>query len=203
MKLYIKKIEGLQIPIKANELDAGYDVIATSDPIIVADKEDIIQAAPLLDEKPDLYRRIAYIEYETNIFIAPKQEYPHNEEGQIRNDYFINWHIEVFPRSSISKYNLVLANSVGTVDTGYRGQVKARFKYVFQPQDFVPRRTERGDFELVGMVNPKYVYQKGDKICQLKPRLNVSIDFELVDELPAVDSRGEGGFGSSGGNSVS
>jgi dUTPase len=211
MKLFIKKIDGLVLPTKANALDAGYDIVATSEPNIVTDKGDVI-TKPIEDD-PIMYRAINYIEYGTNLYWAPDSQ---NESlvisasadasgslcGLITKDSVLNWHIELFPRSSISKYNLVLANGVGTVDTGYRNQVMARFKYIFQPKDFIAHR-ERDTFELVARVDSTKIYQKGDKIMQLKPRLNVDVEFELIDELPAVDSRGLGGFGSSGGNSAS
>ena len=34
----------------------------------------------------------------------------------------------VFPRSSIRKYELVLSNSVGVIDSGYRGELQATFR---------------------------------------------------------------------------
>ena len=34
----------------------------------------------------------------------------------------------LFPRSSISNKDLILSNSVGVIDSGYRGEVKFRFK---------------------------------------------------------------------------
>ena len=34
----------------------------------------------------------------------------------------------VFPRSSIRKYDLILSNSVGVIDSGYRGEIQATFK---------------------------------------------------------------------------
>ena len=39
VKYYIKNVEGLVIPKRANETDAGYDVIATSGPKIVGVKK--------------------------------------------------------------------------------------------------------------------------------------------------------------------
>src|SRR6185369_4003370 len=35
----------------------------------------------------------------------------------------------LFPRSSASNYDLILSNCVGVVDSGYRGEVKFRFKH--------------------------------------------------------------------------
>ncbi len=34
----------------------------------------------------------------------------------------------VFPRSSISNKDQVLSNAVGVIDSGYRGEIRARFK---------------------------------------------------------------------------
>jgi dUTP pyrophosphatase len=34
----------------------------------------------------------------------------------------------VFPRSSVRKYDLSLTNSVGVIDSGYRGEIQATFK---------------------------------------------------------------------------
>jgi dUTP pyrophosphatase len=198
MKLLLKKVPDLIIPSQANPPsekevgDAGYDITATTDPII---RGEFIER-PIDNLK--VWRRVVHIEYGTNLYWAPEQE------GKITG-YDLNgaplaelksYHIELFPRSSISKYNLVLANSVGTIDNGYRAQVLARFKYIFQPEDlvFVP---EAGVQRAYGIVNPEFIYNKGDKICQLKVRENIPVAFEVVDELPA-SGRNLGGFGSSG-----
>jgi len=80
----------------------------------------------------------------------------------------------VFPRSSISKQTLSLANSVAVIDANYRGPIKLRFR-VF------------GDIE----------YTKGDRIGQLVIMPYPKVCFTEVDELDDTD-RGDGGFGSSG-----
>lgn len=161
-KYYIKNVDGLNIPIRANESDAGYDVIATSEPKIVGE----LYSGPS-------YKRIDYIEYETNIYIAP--------EGK--------FHTDLRPRSSISKYNLVLANSIGLIDRGYRNQILARFKYIWNPEDY----SFSGDL-ILGTPNLSKIYKKGDKICQLVPTETHDIEFVVVNELDNND-RG-GGFGS-------
>ena len=38
------------------------------------------------------------------------------------------YYADLRPRSSISKYDLVLANSVGTIDSDYRGELILKFK---------------------------------------------------------------------------
>ena len=81
----------------------------------------------------------------------------------------------LFPRSSISNTGLILANSVGVIDSGYRGEIKFRFKYIPDTAD----------------------YDIGDRIGQLIILPYPSIETEEVEELNSTE-RGEGGFGSSG-----
>ena len=82
----------------------------------------------------------------------------------------------IFPRSSICKTNIALSNSVGVIDSGYRGEIK----FFFSPG---PR--------------PKKNYEVGDRIGQIVIIPYPSI--ELVESDTLSDSeRGTGGFGSSG-----
>ena len=83
----------------------------------------------------------------------------------------------VFPRSSIRKYELVLSNSVGVIDSGYRGELQATFK------------KENGLDSLA--------YKVGDRIAQIMIIPHPPIEFQEVDELSDTE-RGEGGFGSTG-----
>lgn len=82
----------------------------------------------------------------------------------------------VFPRSSIRKYEQYLSNSVGVIDSGYRGEIQATF-------------------------NSRYYadvkYKVGDKIAQLLILPYPSIEFEETNELSSTE-RGDGGFGSTG-----
>jgi dUTP pyrophosphatase len=92
----------------------------------------------------------------------------------------------IFPRSSISNTELVLANSVGVIDSGYRGEVKARFKKtghdtVFS-HDVIKFGTE---------------YDISDKVAQIIILPYPKIEFEEVEELNE-SARGANGFGSSG-----
>ncbi len=36
----------------------------------------------------------------------------------------------IFPRSSISNTGMILSNSVAVIDSGYRGEIMCRFKYI-------------------------------------------------------------------------
>jgi dUTP pyrophosphatase len=84
----------------------------------------------------------------------------------------------IFPRSSISKYSLQLTNSVGVIDSGYRGEVLFKFKTISNKKDFK-------------------LYEVGERIGQLIIMPYPNIELVEVDELSSTD-RNEGGFGSSG-----
>jgi dUTP pyrophosphatase len=83
----------------------------------------------------------------------------------------------VFPRSSIRKYDVSLVNSVGVIDSGYRGEIQVTF------------RKKRG------VVSKKY--DVGDRVCQLMILPFPSVTFIEKDELSSSE-RGEGGHGSTG-----
>ncbi len=174
MKIFVKKIDGLTLPKMGSEVSAGYDIIATSDPKIVGIKSDLVPFAT--GEETQSGRSIDYIEYETNLFIAPSA---------------VTYHTLIHPRSSISKYNLVLANSIGLIDNDYRGMVICRFKYIWQPEDF-RMNTEN---LLSGVVNMNKIYKKGDAIAQLVIEPTVQAEWIVVDDLNQTN-RGDGGFGS-------
>ena len=80
----------------------------------------------------------------------------------------------VFPRSSVSKKeDFYLKNSVGVIDSGYRGEIKLRFN------------------------KSESHYQAAEKIGQLIIIPYPTIYLEEVEELSSTE-RGEGGFGSTG-----
>lgn len=85
----------------------------------------------------------------------------------------------LFPRSSISKRDLTLCNSVGVIDPGYRGEIKLRFKFTAE-EGFAVRS-----------------YQVGDKIGQLIIMERPKIELFQVNEL-SDSERGTDGFGSTG-----
>ena len=92
------------------------------------------------------------------------------------------YYADLRPRSSISKYDLVLANSVGTIDSDYRGELILKFK----PSVYFG--VNRGDDDGV-------MYKVGDRIAQLVILPYPKVSFVEVDELSDTE-RGTGGFGS-------
>jgi dUTP pyrophosphatase len=83
----------------------------------------------------------------------------------------------VFPRSSIRNYDLALTNSVGVIDSGYRGELQATF-----------HKTK-------GLESK--IYEVGERVVQIIIIPHPSIEFQEVEELTNTE-RGEGGFGSTG-----
>ena len=82
----------------------------------------------------------------------------------------------VFPRSSIARTGLILSNAVGVIDSGYRGEIMAKFRRAQVPAE---------------------EYKLGERIAQLIIIPYPEIEFELSNELTDSD-RGSGGYGSSG-----
>ena len=180
MKIQVLKNETYQstdnLPKKGTDRATGFDVVVTSAPEIVGDQYE-----------NGAYKRIDYIQYKTNLKLAVQKDRQFSNFGYTDLDY----DILAFPRSSVSKYNLVLANCIGLIDADYRGEVLLRFKYIWQPEDY----RIRTDNLLEGYVNFNKLYNKGDKVCQLKVTKVENVEFVLVDELDSTN-RGEGGFGS-------
>ena len=88
----------------------------------------------------------------------------------------------LYPRSSISKTKMRLANSVGIIDAGYRGHIMAMF-------------------DVIGTTNTNYegkAYERYIQICS--PGL-IPMTVEIVDnieDLGEKTERGQSGFGSTG-----
>ena len=94
----------------------------------------------------------------------------------------------IFPRSSICKKDLSLANSVGVIDSGYLGEVSFKFKPTLRKSAWNSGVYETDDVD---------EYEIGERIGQLIiipiPQINLVECDDLGDS-----ERGVGGFGSSG-----
>lgn len=86
----------------------------------------------------------------------------------------------IFPRSSIHKVTQTLSNSVGVIDSGYRGSIKFKYKPTLK----------YGGGEV-------QTYEIGDKIAQIIIIPYPQIELEEVEELTQTE-RGASGYGSSG-----
>ena len=90
------------------------------------------------------------------------------------------YELQIRPRSGLAyKKGITVLNSPGTVDTGYRGEIKVL---------------------LINLSNEDFNWEKGERIAQgvISPR--VSTDYGELVEVKEVNKseRGEGGFGSTG-----
>lgn len=94
----------------------------------------------------------------------------------------------LFPRSSIYKTVLNLTNSVGVIDSGYRGEIMMRFIDNFSPEENPEKRFKRFSKEF---------YQVGDRIGQLILFPYPKLVIEEVEELSETE-RSNKGFGSTG-----
>ena len=99
----------------------------------------------------------------------------------------------VFPRSSIRKTGLQLSNSVGVIDSGYRGELQATFNKLFGSE----RMYDEVKASDVSDIDTNAFYKVGDRIAQIMIIPHPTIEFQEVDELTNTE-RGEGGFGSTG-----
>jgi dUTP pyrophosphatase len=83
----------------------------------------------------------------------------------------------IFPRSSISKTPLMLANHTGIIDSGYRGNIKGAFRNLDHNAEFVME------------VNTRVLQICHPSLCPVRV---------ILQDFVTETSRGEGGFGSTG-----
>lgn len=107
-------------------------------------------------------RRIGLLKVEYGFGVA--LEIPEGYEGEIR------------PRSSVHKLFTMLSNSPGTIDSGYRGEIKA----VFYCLPFLSK-----------------TYKVGERACQILIKPVPEVRYVEAAELSASE-RGSGGYGSTG-----
>lgn len=91
-------------------------------------------------------------------------------------NFFVNKSYYLYPRSSIYKTPIRLANSVGIIDSGYRGNIKVA---------------------LDNITSEPYVIKKGSRLFQICAPSLEEIKLVLTDAL-SPSKRGANGFGSSG-----
>lgn len=148
------------LPVRAKEGDAGLDLVAVS-----------VEHHDSSGEEGGMY---AFTEYGTGLAV----EIPSGYVGLL------------FPRSSVSKTCLGLANAVGVVDAGYRGEIKLRFKLDGFGALLAYNHYSDSD------PSPS-VYKVGDKVGQLVI-VPVVLPTPVLAEDLSSSERGEGGFGSTG-----
>lgn len=107
----------------------------------------------------------------------------------------------IVPRSSIYKQDLMLANHIGIIDSGYRGEILCKFRLTTLCMEHVSNnRFLIRDYEIdpeTGAYKNIHTYKKGDRVAQLIIIPYPLIEFKEVDVLKE-SNRGTGGFGHTG-----
>ena len=160
MRVYFKKLrENAKLPTKVHNDDFCYDVYAC----------DCEEVAPNVYKyslgfalQIDRNAHVDLVDYQKSLYSRSILS------------------IDFRPRSSIFKTGMVLANSCGTVDFSYTGEICAFFYHVMPNM-------------------PKY--EPGDRVAQMKIGFTLPIEFVEVEELNQTE-RGDGGFGSTGLNKI-
>lgn len=89
----------------------------------------------------------------------------------------VGYEAQVRPRSGLAlKHNLMLTNSPGTIDAGYRGEVGVI---------------------AINMGDKPFPVRRGDRIAQMVINKLPDVELEAAESL-GESGRGEGGFGSTG-----
>lgn len=136
------------LPVRAHYNDAGLDCFAQEDFLIHCSSHKRIDLDGIVTEQKTVMVPLGF-----------GLEIPDGYTATIR------------PRSSMNAKGIL--TQIGTIDSGYRGEIKAIF---------------------INLTNNEYVFKKGDKICQIV--IEPVILAEPVLEL--TNDRGVGGFGSTG-----
>lgn len=101
----------------------------------------------------------------------------------------------IFPRSSNTKTEAYLPNSVGILDSGYRGELM--FIYKLRSTRAQLFNYDDNALENLELMNEYAPYKVGDRIGQIIIIPYPQIEFKEVEEL-SNSERGDGGFGSTG-----
>ena len=89
----------------------------------------------------------------------------------------VGYEAQIRPRSGLAiKHGISLANTPGTIDSDYRGEIKAI---------------------VVNLSNTPVVINDGERICQMVIARHEQVEWEPCKELTET-VRGEGGFGHTG-----
>jgi dUTP pyrophosphatase len=117
----------------------------------------------------------------------------------------------IFPRSSVTKYDLMLKNSIGVIDASYRGEIRCRFTKVINDVFRDGEKTKEKKSFLGKLISSKThdfidifflprkikKYEVGERVAQIVFLELPKITLVEVEELSDTQ-RGSGGFGHTG-----
>lgn len=113
----------------------------------------------------------------------------------------------LFPRSSITKKDIIVKNCVGVIDSDYRGEIllKCAPTLAFMSDDWDEKNinnrygisVDQDWYDDVTYIKENQHYKIGDKCCQLILMEIPKVNIQIVNELSETE-RGVGGYGSTG-----
>lgn len=141
----------------------------------------MILKVKILDERAILPRRAHPGDAGLDLFSLEKKEILPGESALVGTGIIIELpegtEAQVRPRSGLAlRHRVTVLNSPGTIDVGYRGEVKVI---------------------LINHGKEKFVVEEGMKIAQMVIQPVLTVDVLQVDEVSET-GRGGGGFGSTG-----
>lgn len=99
----------------------------------------------------------------------------------------------IFPRSSNTKTEAYLANSVGILDSSYRGELMFAYKLRDPSEKYLDYNDDK-DLMYLEIENELAPYKIGDKIGQIVILPYPQIEFEEVEELSTTERGTDGGI---------
>ena len=174
----IKFRDDLIEPIRAHYNDAGMDCFSQEDVCLKhlsITMEEIYENVPIeVEQDPENENLCVITKYITEK-IAEENPIPNSSPTLIPLGFGLEipdgYMATIRPRSSMNAKGIL--TQIGTIDSGYRGEIKA---------------------VLINLTNEDIVIKKGERICQIV--IEPVILAEFVDELK--NDRRKGGFGSTG-----
>lgn len=112
----------------------------------------------------------------------------------------IGYELQVRPKSGRSlKTKLRVANTPGTIDSGYRDEIGVIIENVNSPIKDIEYHFEDGKVVIDSILHGEsYVIEKGDKFAQLVLTKISTCDFYQIENIGEIEGDRGGGFGSTG-----
>lgn len=109
------------------------------------------------------------------------------------------YRVKMFSRSSLSlKKKLIVSNSVGIIDTGYKNEIGLICHSLpKKDKSYIIKKEEGDSFIINDLTNNPIEIHKGDKIAQFQLEKIEEFELEEVEKLDMSNDRG-GGYGSTG-----
>ena len=150
--------------------DSGLDLFMMEDTVIPARETKLVDLGIQTQLISYRYKHV-YTSFDNNSDTNSDEEDSHSRVAYPKYNSYL-----LYPRSSIAKTPLRVANSIGLIDSGYLGNLKVA---------------------LWNTSDEDFIIKKGERYVQLVRGDLGEVSFQLVSELRST-TRQDGGFGSTG-----